>query len=450
MLKSISEFWLTNYKKHKELAAKVGGNSFILQGVNGAGKSSVLQAIDDLLQTNGHLDAEVQEANPDELLTVGEEDGEAGAVLTTKDGAEVRVTRKFTKKGLGRYELRVKEGERWQPKMAPQQVFRELFGNVLDLSPLIDMSGPEQVDFIKSILMADAEVKQAIDEAAALEKKLRDERVLVGRKVKDLQARFNVPEYRALFVYENEEPVDVAAIEAKLVDVADIRNQIGLAVNANDMADQYIHVLSTVKVKDLEIKGHIDAAVKLLCDKKVDTTALTEKLQNNVVHNIAVKEEIGAANIRNANIERAKALTADRKELADAEAEYAAYTEQIKTVLDSIAQYTTSVPVGDYYPELELVYETDADGKPTREGLFLRGLPFNRRQQSYGEMVYVMLCMSKKLNPNGLQFVKIGDWNLLDVENQQRILDLAKREDIQLGIEKVDENREIEIKIIEK
>jgi len=447
--KSIVEIILTNYKKHHQLAAKVNGNSFILQGRNEAGKSSVLQAIDDLIQTNQHLPPEVQEKNPDVVISDDAENGQAEIVLQTNNGDLVRVTRKFTKAGLGRYELRVKEGERWQPKMSPKQVFVEMFGNCLDLSPLVDMSGAEQIRLIQGVLGRDKDVQQAIADAEATMKKLREERLLCGRDVKDLRAKFNVPEYRALVNYENEEPVDIAAIEAKKIDPTDSMKDLNRASLANEMADQYISTIATFKIKDPQIVDHLDKAVELLKSKKTDLSAINNHISEINKLNAIVALDLTAAQLRNEMIEKAKSLTADRALLAQKEAEYDAYTEKIQTILDGIADYTASVPVGDYYPGLELVYELDTEGKVLREGLFLRGLPFNKRQQSYGEMVYALICVSKALNPNGFNFVKIGHWNELDPDNQQKVLDLAKREEIQLGIEKVSDNREIEIKVIE-
>jgi predicted ATP-dependent endonuclease of OLD family len=448
--KSIQELYLTNYKKHREFAAKINGNSFILQGGNGAGKSSVLQAIDDLLQTNTHLNAEAQQENPDELVTVGEEEGEAVAVLQTAAGDLVRVTRKFTKRGLGRYELRVKEGDRWQAKNPPKAIFKELFGNVLDLSPLVDMTGAEQIQLIQSILGNDKEVQAEIDKANATIKTIREERLLLGREVKDLKAKMLVPEYRALVNYVGEEPVDLDALALGYVDVTKEQAELNNAMRRNMVADNYIQTLANVQVQDAEIKHHIDEAVRLLAEKRVDVQPIEKRIADATVINEAISDEVENGRRRNALIEQAKGLAADKANLAEKEAKYDEYSQMIRGLLDAISTYTTSASIGDHYPDLEMRYELDDDGKVLHEGVYLRGLPFNRRQQSYGEMVYVLLCISKGLNPNGFNYVKIGDFNLLDAENQTRILELARREDIQLGIEKVDETKEVEVKLIEK
>jgi hypothetical protein len=110
----------------------------------------------------------------------------------------------------------------------------------------------------------------------------------------------------------------------------------------------------------------------------------------------------------------------------------------------------TSIGLQDIYPDLELKYEMDEEGSVTKQGLYLRGLPFNRRQQSYAEMVRILVMLSKAFNPDGFNFLSIGDWNLLDEETASTILEIAEANDIQLGIEKVDSQKELVLQIVEK
>ena len=65
-------------------------------------------------------------------------------------------------------------------------------------------------------------------------------------------------------------------------------------------------------------------------------------------------------------------------------------------------------------------------------------------------MIKVIVLLSKALNPDGFNYVSIGDWNLLDEDNQSEVLKLSDTLGLQLGIEKVDNSKSVEIQIIEK
>jgi hypothetical protein len=149
-------------------------------------------------------------------------------------------------------------------------------------------------------------------------------------------------------------------------------------------------------------------------------------------------------------IEKSKEFSNNKKLIADLEKEYKDYTDLIKEYLQSTSAILTQLGLGDIYEGLSLEYVMDEEGKVEQEGLFLRNLPFNRRQQSYGEMVKILIMLSKAFNPDGFNYVKIGDFNLLDEKNQNEVLAIAEANDIQLGIEKVDSSKEIVLQLIEK
>ncbi|HET8686306.1 MAG TPA: hypothetical protein VFM18_06540, partial [Methanosarcina sp.] len=152
----------------------------------------------------------------------------------------------------------------------------------------------------------------------------------------------------------------------------------------------------------------------------------------------------------NDKIEQAKELENDKKEINRLAAEWDACTLKIREAAGMVGRSISRCRFDLIYDGLEMKYTVDDDGKPLEQGLFLRGLPFNRMQQSYGEMLKVIVMLSKALNPDGFNYVSLGDWNLLDESNQAAVLDIAAQYDIQLGIEKVDNNKIVELQLIEK
>ena len=439
--KSIQSIVLTNYKKHAALALQINGNSFILCGGNGAGKSSILQAIDHMI-ANSEL--------ADDAITEGEEAGSI-ELLCAANGDTYKVVRRFTKKGLGRYELRKDAGNGRFDMLTPaQERFAEIFGNVLDLSPLMDMSGKEQLAYIQQVVGKDGAATDFISETKKRVEELRTERLLCGRLLKDLKAKMNDGDFRELVNYIDEPLFDLELLEAKYVDVSELYKQKSAADLRNSYADEQISKLQSIRVKDADIEAAIQNVVDLLVSKKIDTSDIEAQIANADEINAAVDAEMTEANLRNAKIKRSEQYLQVNREIQDREAEYASYTAQIAAALGGINNGLSKMGFGEIYEGLSLEFEMDENGSIIKEGLFLRGMPFNRRQQSEGEMTKVLVMLSKAFNPDGFNYVKIGNWNELDAANQEMIIKLAHENDIQLGIEKVDNNKEIELQLIER
>lgn len=439
--KAIQEIVLTNFKKHKFLTQKVNGNSFLLLGGNGVGKTSVLQAIDHMIR---------QEPLPDETATEGESEGKIELILTA-EGTQYKVVRVFTKAKLGRYTLSRDAGNgRWDGIMPAQERFQEIFGKVIDLSLIIDMSGKEQLAYIQEIIGKDDGVAAAIKQVEENIKKLTEERLMTGRQKRDLEAKMNVPEFRALVNYVGEEPDDLELIRAKKVDVTALNAEYIKADRVNTAADNHIATLRSIVVIDAEINKGIDAVVALFEAKKVDVTELKTQIETADETNAKIDTELEEARKRNELIKKSVEFTQTKENIEVLAKEYDDYTKRIKEEIGSTGKQLAKLGLGEIYEGLSLEYQLNDEGKVEKEGLYLRGMPFNRRQQSYGEMVKILVALSKAFNPDGLCFVKIGYWNELDETNQEAILKLAEENDIQLGIEKVDSSKKLEIQLIER
>jgi DNA repair exonuclease SbcCD ATPase subunit len=439
--KSIQQIVLTNFKKHKFLSLSIKGDSFMLIGGNGSGKSSVLQAIDHMV---------AQAPMPDNPVSNDESDGEI-EILLAASGDTYRVRRKFTKAKLGRYELHKDAGNgRFDALTPAQERFQEIFGNVLDLSPLIDMSGAEQLKYIQEVIGKDSGVAEAIEGVKAEVKRLREERLLTGRSKKDAEAKMLDPDFRALVNFVDEKPTDLQQIEKKRTDVTELNKRLREMELVNTVADKHIETLRSIQVKDEGINIALQNVIELFEEKRQDTKSIEAEINNAAENNKKIEVELNEARIRNAKIEKSKEYANTKALIETLDKEYKAYTVEIQKQLGSISGLLTKLGLGEIYEGLSLEYIMDEDGKVEKEGVFLRGLPFNRRQQSYGEMVKILIMLSKAFNPDGFNYVKIGDFNLLDEDNQDEVLRIAEANDIQLGIEKVDHGKEVVLQLIEK
>lgn len=446
MQKTIQKVHLVNFKKHKDLLFDTEGKTFMIIGSNGAGKSTVLQAIDHMIR-NTPL--------PDAPVTDGEDSGKIELMLAA-NGDTYRVSRSFTKDRMGRFELRkMDDMGRMQTLTPAAEIFAEIFGKSLDLSGLIDMDGKQQMDTIQSLVSKDGEVKERIAAIQKRVKSLKEERLLCGRDLRDDKAKMNVPEFRELVNYVGEEMKRFDLIKNKMIDVAQLRSELASIKAKNQVAlnctNSLRSIADTMKSSFSDFNAR-DIAVAIVSIEKMltDTSAMEEQLNKAAETNATVSVELRDAEDFNRKVERSKEYTATQERIEQLEKKYDSYTDAIAAELGSISTAMTSIGLQDIYPDLELKYEMDEEGSVTKQGLYLRGLPFNRRQQSYAEMVRILVMLSKAFNPDGFNFLSIGDWNLLDEETAATILEIAEANDIQLGIEKVDSQKELVLQIVEK
>jgi DNA repair exonuclease SbcCD ATPase subunit len=444
--KNIQQITLTNFKGHSYWASRIDGKSFMLVGRNGAKKSTVLQAIDHLLQ-NSPL--------PPDAVTVGEEEGSI-ELLLAKNGDLYKVTRKFAKgkdgkTKLGRYELKKDAGNGRFDHLTPaQERFNEIFGNVLDLGPLMDMDGKAQMEFIQTVIGKDHDTAQFIESIKIKVKELREDRLLKGREKRDLEAKMNDPSFRMLVNYVDEPPIDIEALKAKKIDTLELERQKAAAEPTNQRIDAVRVTLNSLRSsKDHEINLKIDELIGLFERHRIDTAAIDQQLAEAKKHNDKVDAEIAEALERNRLIAKSVEYTQVKANIAAYAKEYDDLTHRINDELGQIPKALSKLGIESIYDGLSLKYELDEDGNVVKEGLFLRELPFHRRVQSYGEMIKVLVLLSKAINPDGFNFISIGHWNELDEYNQNAVLQLAKDYDIQLGIEKVAANSELIIELIE-
>jgi hypothetical protein len=143
-------------------------------------------------------------------------------------------------------------------------------------------------------------------------------------------------------------------------------------------------------------------------------------------------------------------------EMKRKQAEAQKLTDQLKSMQAELFERLAELPLRDVVPGMELIYEIGEDEKGRsavkRAGLFLEELPFHRNQHSYGKLIKCIIKLSAHYNADRLNFIPIGDWNLLDPDAQAEILALPQEHpelNIQLGIEKVDGNREIQTEIVQ-
>lgn len=432
--KFVKEIYLTNYKKHQDFSAKIEGRHFVVSGPNGAGKSSIFQAIQRLLGNDLN--------KPDVAITRGQESGEIRQVLMA-DGKTYQVKEKYSKNGRSRVTLwRVGEDGRKDELTPAMTRIQEIFGNCVDLTPLADMTGDKQFEYLRKQFNIDISNHETSRDYAL------ENRKLAKREAATLRAKMDDPENRVvtadLETYKEEviiqdlleQKIDMAPYLKKLADAQlTINKRKGMREDIETI-DQQIEALQKNKlILQNQLNQILEPKVKEITAEKE-----TKELENKVID-----EKIVTAEEHNKWHRKVVLYNKYVKELEEKELQIETYNKEVKGKDDAIKNALKKIDLGLIYPGLELRYTRDEEnGKILEQGLFLNELPFNRQQQSHGEIIRCLITLSTIINPDGLNFVWIPDWNLLDAKNQEEVINFAKeQENVQLGIEKVDNTLEI-------
>jgi hypothetical protein len=202
------------------------------------------------------------------------------------------------------------------------------------------------------------------------------------------------------------------------------------------------------------LKERINTGKKWLEDnpeKSADDVNEEIRLVNE--HNMSVMEELKQVSEFNDNVDKVNRYLEAKKVFESKEAEYKNLTKEIKAIDDELLKSISGFNLSEIVPGIELKYVRSEDtGKVTDVGLYLDGLPFNKKQHSYGKLIIAIIKLSSFFNADKLNFVSIYEWNLIDKKGQDEIFEFVKNNpdlNIQLGIEKVDDNTDIVTEIFE-
>jgi DNA repair exonuclease SbcCD ATPase subunit len=453
-MKKIDKLVLTNFKKHENYIGKFHGNHFVVFGLNGAGKTTVIDAIK---RTFG------QKAKVLEPIKQGA-DGATIQNYVMKDNEVYCLEEKISKTtGKGRLKFYRVNGNLKDELKPTLERFYDIFGNPIDFTELIDMNGDEQFDFLKDNLGFDLSVYEHNYRAVY------EDRTLIGREVETLKGVINDPSASITDsdIETYKEPKDAAIILQGKVDLEPLLNERGAA----EMRAQAIRQIQLKeeaverRIKELQaelvnlietkesFKGWYEA------NPPIDTSDIDKKIEEAKLVNIEVDQQLGAVSQHNEMYYRVRKHLSSKEDLLKKQALYNEKTKTLEDIEEDMKKTLTQLPIGSLVPGLEIVYinttETDDKGKErkvVKKGLMLEGLPFNRNQHSYGKLLKAVIKMAAHFNADKLNFIPIRDWNLLDPLSQQELLDFAKDNpdlNIQFGIERVDSNTELQTEIIE-
>lgn len=409
----IVEFRAERFKRLSAVEITPGDGVVVVSGKNGAGKSSVLDAI--WLALGGG------NAAKSSATTRPVKDGERDAVVRL-DLGEIVVTRKWT--SLGGTTLTV-EGADGKKFSSPQALLDTLVGS-LSFDPLAfsRMPAKDQRKALTDLVQLDVDPEKIDKER----QDAYDERTEVNRELKRLEAKLSSMKAPVPGIPEEEESLsallgelkkanDIQAFQdAERRQLEDMRKRAAaLKVDIERLRAELVS--KETELTDLAARGKAQAeAVAALVAP--DTESLSKRIQDLEATNAAVRaakehRETGAA------------VAAKRKESE-------ALTEKIDTLDRSKEEAFKRAK----FPVEGLAFDA--------EGVTFKGVPF--LQCSAAEQMRISIAIAAALNPE-IRVIRVSDGSLLDSASMAEVERLAKEHDMQIWIERVDESGKVGVVI---
>ena len=396
----IIEFRAERFKRLSAVEITPEGNTVIISGRNGQGKSSVLDAI--WLALGGG------NATKDSATTVPIKEGEKDAVVRL-DLGDIIVTRKWTTSGST---LTV-EGADGRKYSSPQTLLDTLVGTI-SFDPLSFAKMPPMEQ--RSQLIDLVKLPVDLDELSAQRKAFYDQRTFVNRELKTIQA-----ELAGIQLPDNDVPEEE-------ISIAEMTKKIGMAQDQRSRI-----IMGRQRLQEKVEKGK--ALRELIQQKTEELTALANQIRSETEMLESCKEpDVQAMRSQLENAEQINKLVRQKKHKAELQVRL----DDKTTESDGITQQIEAIDRTKKEAFLNVRFPVDGLAVD-EEGITYNGIPF--RQCSSAEQLKVCVAIASALNPE-IRVIRVPDASLLDEESMKVMQDLAQQQDIQIWMERVTDGKE--------
>lgn len=423
---------IKNFKNVKELHLEPGGQSFVVTGGNGDGKSSVIQAL------LGTLSGERPK------VVVGPDGKIAEVIVNIKgDNQSYHIAAKFQQDEIkGRAEGKIVITDQNGDKVGIK-AFRYLIGNAtFDVErDFLQKSKSEQVEFLKKVTGKAAEINRI-----ELERKQKfDERTDVNRRVRDLEGELKGVDIDSKLKFIDPEPVKREM------------NSIAESLKKYQYVQQEVEKCR-VNIESFPAKAQgIDDEIKALEEKIAALKSQKKQLEDSLKEDES-KLAKGEAWLDTHPEPSIEALTKSLDEIEENNKKVEARDRVLEKHKNLKAQKELSLKLTGEIEKLdsdkkEIIKNSNlpVEGLTFNDdGVFLDGLPFEVGQINTAKIQEVGFMLFKSLQ-NNIKVMKLS-MNDLDKETYERILAMAEESDTQVIFERVswDSNGEPEIKFVEE
>lgn len=374
------------------------GSMVVLSGSNGAGKSSVLDAISMALGGRDQI--------PHEPIRRGEDRAEV-----VVDLGEIVVRRTFTPTGGGALTVSNRDGAKFS---SPQTMLDALVGR-LTFDPLeFSREKPSrQAEILRDLVGLD------VSDIDAERERVYAERTDSNRQVKAMQARLDAMPHHP---DAPKDPVNVSELADELAEAEDRNRQHASLRDLHQTHERDLldvkKVVAELRRRLAEAEADLVEAEKIAADYRtrvaglqdIETAPIRQQLRDAESINRKVRENHERANLA---IERVMASGASDR-----------LSERIAALDEQRAARIASAPM----PVDGLGF--NEDGRVTLNGIALE-------QASAGERLRVSVAIGLAMNPR-LRVLLIRDASLLDSESMRIVADMASRAGSQLWVERVE------------
>lgn len=411
-----------NVKRLTAIDLHPDGQTVVLGGENGAGKTSVLDSIAYLLGGKGAL--------PPMPLRRGEERGSIEVDL-----GDLIARRTFTANGGGTLTVRNREGAVYP---SPQAILDKLVGD-LSFDPLAftRMGGREQAEMLRRLTGVDF---KGLDATRA---EIYAARTEAGRELRAMEGQLAGSPEPANDTPETE--VSVAELTGNLLAAQRMAQENGLVRRQADEAMREARTAaaevrnSADRVENL--RSELALAEQALGKWKKSHTALDEKAEAAAKRaNALIDPELAPieASLRGAEeLNRRVRAAAQRRQLVAQAGDKRAEVDSLTAAIGEVDAEKEAMLAAAPFPVEGLGFDVEG-------GVTLNGIPF--QQASATEQLMVSLAMGAALNPR-LRVLLVRDASLLTPKNRAVLIAWCERVGMQGWIEMAGESGEVTVVI---
>jgi len=409
-----------NFKRIKAIEIIPEGNTVIISGANGQGKTSILDAIWFAL---GGADA-----GKGTKTTIPIREGEKRASVTL-DLGDIIVTRSWTGNDKSTLKVENAQGAKFP---SPQKMLDKLVGR-LSFDPLAFASqdDKDQLETLISLIELPINPK----ELDRQKKELFDERTIRNRETKQLEgqlAGMTEPDADT-----PEEEVSASEILTKMQEASE-------TLTDNNLKRQDLQSLgfqmNSHKAEIKTINGQLDELYQKICYLEEKLANEQESLNEVVSKGRTLQAEV--KELKDPDVvelqQQMKDIEKTNQSVKDA-AKYREVEQKLKTSQGESGKLTKQIEVIETQKEKmlkEAKFPIEGLGF-NEQGVTFGGIPF--RQCSAAERLKVSLAMAMSLNPQ-LRVIRITDGSLLDSSSMAIVEQMARDRDFQVWLEVVDES----------
>lgn len=429
---------ITNFKNISKTVVDIGGQSILILGKNGAGKSSFIQAL------MSPLDTKVRPSQP---IKEGEERSTISVTLAGVMGGKEKeyiLDLYFTPGDQkGRLVITNSEGETVK---SPATFINCLIGNVsFDVTRWLNESKEKKLTTLKQLTGC----SDKIDEINLIIKDLKEKKKFKSQRVEEIQAVLKNHGYSPEEVDKYSTQVDLVPIQEEMAAVS--KNQQAydsVVAKVEGFDDDVVRNSETVKRANEEIL-RLEALIREQKGIIEVTTEMTNKCYANIEAGnkwIAsktrpsvddVSARLNEAIVHNEHFNKIQVHAGQQKEMLAA-----------KTELDGIAskigveeKKRSDIVSSSQLPIPGLSFDD--------EQIYLDSLPLEEGQINTARIADVSMDIAIALNP-GLKTIFLHEASLLDKEGLRRVIKKAEDKGFQVIAEIVSENSELEVEFTEK